>query len=75
MVTHGVALAFEVIFIVLAVTFGKMVWWIVSLGYTIVLAWFAIINVWEVLFFIPLFGFGIISIIGFIYSALNGEII
>lgn len=74
-ITHGIALAFSVIFVILGATFKTFMFWIVSLGYILVLAVFAVINSWEILFFAPLIGFGIISIVGLIYSAVNGELI
>lgn len=75
LVTHALALAFLVVFSIMAVVFRKALWWLLCFFYAFVLGWFAIVNTWEVLLFIPLVFIGIISIIGFIYSALQGEIL
>lgn len=73
--THGIALLFAVIFIIMAVVFNKMLWWLLNIGYLIVLALMAIINEWEALFFVPLIFFGLISLIGMIITATRGDII
>jgi len=74
-VTHGLALLFAVVFAVIATIFRKMLWWLMVVGYCLVLSIMAITNNWEVLFFPVLAMLGLISIIGFIFSAVKGDII
>lgn len=74
-VTHGIALLFATVFIVIAAIFNKMLWWLLSVGYTTSVALMAIINDWELLMFVPLAIFGVISLIGVGFTALKGEII
>ena len=75
LVTHGIALFFAVAFALIGAIFKKLFWWLLSLGYVLVLGWFAIVNDWEVLFFVPIVMFGIISVIGLIFSAVSGDLI
>ena len=74
-ITHGIALFFSVVFIVLAMLFQKALWWLVSIFYLVACAWMAVTNGWEMLFFAPLLLFSIISLVGFITSAVKGDLI
>ena len=73
--THGIALLFELLFTVVAAIFKKMLWWLLVIGYTFTLAWMAIVNEWEILFFVPLAIIGVISIIAFIFTVTRGDLI
>ena len=73
--THGIALLFEVIFAVMATIFNKMLWWLLVIGYTLMLAFMAIVNEWEILMFVPLAIIGIISAIAFTFCATRGDLI
>lgn len=75
LIEHGIALLFAVVFMVIATIFRKVLWWLVAIGYLFACAYMAILNSWELLFFVPLTIFAMIAIIGFIYSALKGEIV
>ena len=73
--THGIALFFALAFVIVGTVFQKMLWWLVSIGYLFGLAFVAILNSWELLFFVPIALFAVISVIGFAYSAINGDLI
>jgi hypothetical protein len=72
-ITHALALLFQVIFLVLAGIFNKLLWWILLLGYTMTLGFISVYNQWEILFFSPLTIIGIISMIGVFVTAIKGE--
>ena len=74
-VTHGIALAFSVIFVIMATIFKKLLWWVLNIVYILVMSIMAINNEWEALFFAPMVFFAIISIIGLSFCAAKGEII
>ena len=74
-ITHGIALLFAVIFVIIATIFNKMLWWLLNIAYLLTLAFMAIINEWELLFFPPIVFFALISIIAFMFTALRGDII
>lgn len=74
-VTHGIALLFAISLVVIAAIFNKMLWWLLCIGYIFAVSYMAIVNEWELLFYPVLVITGIISIIGFGYSAARGEIV
>jgi len=73
--THGIAMLFAVIFMIVGTIFKKMLWWLLNIGYIFMLAWVAIVNEWEIIFFPVLAIFTIIALIAFIATAIQGEII
>lgn len=72
--THFYALLPMIIFLILSLVFyGKGLVHILTLGYALGLAFMAILNEWEILFFMPIVGTVIISLILFIYAMLKGD--
>jgi len=53
--------------------YGKGLVHIVTIGYAISLAFMAILNSWEILFFMPIFGIGIIALILFAFAMAKGD--
>lgn len=74
-ITHGIAMFFLVLFFLIGTFYRKVLVWLLPLAYSVVLGWFAIINTWEILFYPVILTLGICSLIGFIYSCIQGDII
>lgn len=74
-ITHGIALFFALAFVLVGFFFKKVIWWGLSIGYLYGLAFIAITNDWELLFFAPTAIFGIISIIGLGNAAFKGDLL
>lgn len=72
-ITHAVSLLLGIIFVIMAVVFRKFLWWLLVIGYTVCLSWFAVINDWEVMMFVPMLIFGIASCIGIVSTVVKGE--
>lgn len=72
--THLFGLIPLLIFLVLSLVFwGKGLVHLLTIGYTLVLAWMAVANQWEILFFPVCAISGIIAIILFGISMLKGD--
>ena len=72
--THLFAMIPLLVFLVLSLVFNKSgLVHLMTLGYTMVLGWFAVLNQWEVLFFPVLIITGIIAIILFIMAMVRGD--
>lgn len=74
-ITHGIAMLFIVVFMVIATLLKKAMWWLLCIGYMFAAAYMAIINEWELMFFPVLVICGIIAIIAFMFLAIKGELI
>ena len=73
-ITHFVALLPLLILLVLSLVFyGKGLVHLLTLGYTMALALFAVTNEWEIMFFPVLCGTGIIAVILFFWSMSKGD--
>lgn len=71
--THFFALIPMIIFLVISlVYYGKGLIHLTTLGYTFGVAYVAILNNWELLFFIPIVGIGIISLLLFCFAMTKG---
>ena len=71
---HLIYLLILIIFLVLAIWIKKGVIWGVELALIIYVSYNAVIDGWEVLYFIPIVGLFIISIMGFIYTSIEGDL-
>lgn len=72
--THLFALIPLLVFLILSLVFyGKGLVHLLTLAYTFTLAWFAIINAWEIMFFPICIITGIISVILFLFAMSRGN--
>lgn len=73
-VTHFLALAALCCFLIMSLVFySKLLVHLLLISYAIALGWFAIINVWEVMFFPVICLSVIIGLILFTYAAMKGN--
>ena len=72
--THLYAIIPLLVLLVLSLVFNKSgLVHLMTLGYVMVLSWFAVLNQWEVLFFPVLIITGIIAILLFITAMVRGD--
>jgi len=72
--THLFAIIPLLVFLTLSLIFNKSgLLHLMTLGYVMVLGWFAVLNQWEVLFFPVLIITGIIAIILFTMAMVKGD--
>ena len=72
--THLYALIPLLVLLVLSLVFSKSgLVHLMTLGYSMVLGWFAVLNDWEIMFFPILIITGIIAIILFITAMVRGD--
>ncbi|OGM08556.1 hypothetical protein A2Z67_01805 [Candidatus Woesebacteria bacterium RBG_13_36_22] len=73
MISHLLALIPLLVFIILSLIFyGKGLVHLITLGYAITLAFIAVTYQWEILFWSPIVGAGVLSLILFTYSMVRG---
>lgn len=74
LISHLIALIpLLVLFILSLIFYGKGLVHLITLGYALCLGFMAIVGSWEILFWPPVVGVGVIAIILFIYSMLRGD--
>lgn len=72
-ITHFIAFLPLIIFFILSLVFyGKALVHVITLGYALSLGYVAILNGWEILFFVPLIGTGIVALLLFWYAIIKG---
>ena len=72
--THFFALLIMIILMIVSLVFyGKGLVHLVTLGYAVSLALIGAINGWEILFFMPVLGSGLIALILFSFSMSKGD--
>ena len=72
--THLYAILPLLVLLVLSLVFNKSgLVHLMTIGYVMVLGWFAVINSWEIMFFPVIICTGIIAIILFIMAMVRGD--
>ena len=72
---HLIWIVFLIALFALGFLVKKGVYWAIVLAVSILMAYFAITGYWEALYFPPIIGIFIISIMGFIHDCLEGRFV
>ena len=64
-------IGFDIVFLILSLFVHKAIMWLVPVAITLIMAFNALLNHWEFIFFVPMIAILIISIMGFVHEKNN----